>query len=85
MDALRLRGVYTFTDLFDSPAIAEFVKANSATKESQLLSLFCAGTLGDYRAQPQMYGTELEATLLEKLKLDYHLLTEPGVTPQVQL
>lgn len=68
MDALRLRGVYTFTDLFDSPAIAEFVKS-SATKESQLLSLFCAGTLGDYRAQPQVYGTELEAPLLEKLKL----------------
>lgn len=68
MDALRLRGVYTFTDLFDSPAVAEFVKS-SATKESQLLSLFCAGTLGDYRAQPQVYGTELEAPLLEKLKL----------------
>jgi hypothetical protein len=68
MDALRLRGAYTFTDLFDSPAIAEFARS-SGSKEAHLLSLFCAGTLRDYRAQPQIYGTELEAPLLEKLKL----------------
>ena len=45
----------------------KFVKDGST--EAHLLSLFCSGTLGDFRGNPKIYGSQLEGPLLEKLKL----------------
>ena len=65
--ALALPNCFFFGELLDNERVARHVGAAS-TREAHLFTLFCSGTLADYRAAPARYGA-VEGVLLDKLKL----------------
>ena len=65
--ALSLPNCFFFGELLDNARVARHVGA-ATSREAHLFSLFCSGTLADYRAAPDRYGA-VEGALLDKLKL----------------